>query len=117
MLRAQERCPACRLRTADAKKSLEVNSFTVSFVVHYGSKVHYDGVKNEEAVIQIWAMGWGPLRRALQKSAEEGTGGQTLPWLLCLRDRVARRLRPFRWRVTQTFTPAHSTISWSRRRP
>jgi hypothetical protein len=25
-----------------------------SYVVHYGGKVHYDGAKNEEAVIQVW---------------------------------------------------------------
>ena len=28
-----------------------------SYVVHYGGKVHYDGAKNEEAVIQVWDMG------------------------------------------------------------
>ncbi len=28
-----------------------------SFVVHYGNKVHYDGAKDEEAMIQIWGMG------------------------------------------------------------
>jgi hypothetical protein len=28
-----------------------------SYVVHYGGKVHYDGAKNEEAVIQVWGMG------------------------------------------------------------
>ncbi len=28
-----------------------------TYVVHYGSKVHYDGAKNEEVVIQVWGMG------------------------------------------------------------
>jgi quercetin dioxygenase-like cupin family protein len=28
-----------------------------SYVVHYGGKVHFDGAKNEEAVIQVWGMG------------------------------------------------------------
>ena len=28
-----------------------------SYVIHYGGKVHYDGAKNEEAVIQVWGMG------------------------------------------------------------
>jgi len=28
-----------------------------SYVVHYGNKIHYDGAKNEEAVIQVWGMG------------------------------------------------------------
>lgn len=28
-----------------------------SFVVHYGKQIHYDGAKNEDAVIQIWGMG------------------------------------------------------------
>ncbi len=28
-----------------------------SFVVHYGSKVHYDGAKDEDCVIEIHGMG------------------------------------------------------------
>jgi hypothetical protein len=28
-----------------------------SYVVHYGGKVHYDGAKDEETVIQVWGMG------------------------------------------------------------
>jgi hypothetical protein len=28
-----------------------------SYVIHYGGKIHYDGAKNEEAVIQVWGMG------------------------------------------------------------
>jgi len=28
-----------------------------SYVVHYGGKVHFDGAKDEEAVIQVWGMG------------------------------------------------------------
>ena len=28
-----------------------------SYVVHYGGKVHFDGAKNEETVIQVWGMG------------------------------------------------------------
>jgi hypothetical protein len=28
-----------------------------SFVVHYGKQIHYDGAKNEDAVIQVWGMG------------------------------------------------------------
>ena len=28
-----------------------------SYVIHYGGKIHYDGAKNEEAVIQVWGVG------------------------------------------------------------
>lgn len=28
-----------------------------SYVIHYANKIHYDGAKNEEAVIQVWGMG------------------------------------------------------------
>ena len=28
-----------------------------SYVIHYGGKVHYDGEKNEETIIQVWGMG------------------------------------------------------------
>jgi quercetin dioxygenase-like cupin family protein len=28
-----------------------------SYVVHYANKVHYDGAKAEEAIIQVWGMG------------------------------------------------------------
>ena len=25
-----------------------------SYVIHYGGKIHYDGAKNEETIIQVW---------------------------------------------------------------
>jgi quercetin dioxygenase-like cupin family protein len=28
-----------------------------SYVVHYANKVHYDGAKTEETIIQVWGMG------------------------------------------------------------
>ena len=28
-----------------------------SYVIHYANKVHYDGAKGEEVVIQAWGMG------------------------------------------------------------
>ncbi len=28
-----------------------------SYVIPYGGKIHYDGAKNEEAVIQVWGVG------------------------------------------------------------
>jgi hypothetical protein len=28
-----------------------------SYVVHYAGKVHYDGAKDEEVIIQVWGMG------------------------------------------------------------
>lgn len=28
-----------------------------SYVIHYANQPHYDGAKNEEAVIQVWGMG------------------------------------------------------------
>jgi oxalate decarboxylase/phosphoglucose isomerase-like protein (cupin superfamily) len=28
-----------------------------SYVIHYGNKIHYDGAKDEEVVIQVWGMG------------------------------------------------------------
>jgi hypothetical protein len=28
-----------------------------SDVIHYAGKVHYDGAKNEETIIQVWGMG------------------------------------------------------------
>ena len=28
-----------------------------SYVIHYAGKVHYDGAKDDEAVIQVWGMG------------------------------------------------------------
>src|SRR5262245_18298669 len=28
-----------------------------SYVIHYGGKVHYDGAKGEETVIQVWGIG------------------------------------------------------------
>ena len=28
-----------------------------SYVVHYANKIHYDGAKGEECIIQVWGMG------------------------------------------------------------
>ena len=28
-----------------------------SYVIHYANKIHYDGAKNEECVIQVWGIG------------------------------------------------------------
>ena len=28
-----------------------------SYVIHYANKIHYDGAKDEECVIQVWGMG------------------------------------------------------------
>jgi hypothetical protein len=28
-----------------------------SYVVHYAGKVHYDGAKGEETIIQVWGIG------------------------------------------------------------
>ena len=28
-----------------------------AYVIHYAGKVHYDGAKDEETVIQVWGMG------------------------------------------------------------
>ena len=28
-----------------------------SYVIHYGGKIHYDGAKDEETVIQVWGIG------------------------------------------------------------
>ena len=28
-----------------------------SYIIHCSNKVHYDGAKNDEAVIQVWGMG------------------------------------------------------------
>ncbi|PYN79705.1 MAG: hypothetical protein DMD96_17415 [Candidatus Rokuibacteriota bacterium] len=28
-----------------------------SYVIHYAGKVHYDGAKDEETIIQVWGMG------------------------------------------------------------
>ena len=28
-----------------------------SYVIHYGGKVHDDGAKDEETIIQVWGMG------------------------------------------------------------
>jgi quercetin dioxygenase-like cupin family protein len=28
-----------------------------SYVIHYGGKVHFDGAKDEETIIQVWSMG------------------------------------------------------------
>src|SRR5206468_1486179 len=28
-----------------------------SYVIHYGGKVHYDGAKDEETIIQVWGIG------------------------------------------------------------
>jgi hypothetical protein len=28
-----------------------------SYAIHYAGKLHYDGAKDEETVIQVWGMG------------------------------------------------------------
>ena len=28
-----------------------------TYVIHYAGKVHYDGAKDEETIIQVWGMG------------------------------------------------------------
>jgi quercetin dioxygenase-like cupin family protein len=28
-----------------------------SYVIHYANKIHYDGAKGEDAIIQVWGMG------------------------------------------------------------
>ena len=38
-----------------------------SYVIHYGGKVHYDGAKDEETIIQVW--GWARRRRRRPRSA------------------------------------------------
>ena len=30
---------------------------TGTYVIHYGGKVHYDGAKDQETIIQVWGMG------------------------------------------------------------
>ena len=39
-----------------------------SDVIHYAGKVHYDGAKNEETIIQVW--GWARPRPRRPRSAE-----------------------------------------------
>jgi len=38
-----------------------------SYVIHYANKVHYDGAKDEEAVIQVWGMGPATSTQAWKK--------------------------------------------------
>ena len=38
-----------------------------SYVIHYAGKIHYDGAKNEECVIQVWGMGPATSTPAEQK--------------------------------------------------
>jgi hypothetical protein len=38
-----------------------------SYVIHYAHKIHYDGAKNEECVIQVWGMGPATSTPAEQK--------------------------------------------------
>jgi hypothetical protein len=38
-----------------------------SYVVHYANKIHYDGAKDEEVVIQVWGMGPGTATPAEKK--------------------------------------------------
>jgi hypothetical protein len=38
-----------------------------SYVIHYANKIHYDGAKNEECVIQVWGMGPATSTPAEQK--------------------------------------------------
>jgi len=39
-----------------------------SYVVHYANKIHFDGAKNEECVIQVWGMGPATSTPAERKS-------------------------------------------------
>ena len=39
-----------------------------SYVVHYANKIHFDGAKNEECVIQVWGMGPATATPAERKS-------------------------------------------------
>ena len=39
------------------KGSNEVPVPAGSYVVHYANKVHYDGAKDEETIIQVWGIG------------------------------------------------------------
>jgi hypothetical protein len=38
-----------------------------TYVIHHGGEVHYDGAKNEEAIIQVW--GNGPVSTAAAGAA------------------------------------------------
>jgi hypothetical protein len=38
-----------------------------SYVIHYANKIHYDGAKDEECVIQVWGMGPATSTPAEQK--------------------------------------------------
>ena len=38
-----------------------------SYVIHYANKIHYDGAKNEECIIQVWGMGPATSTPAEQK--------------------------------------------------
>jgi len=38
-----------------------------SYVIHYANKIHYDGAKTEECVIQVWGMGPATSTPAEQK--------------------------------------------------
>ena len=38
-----------------------------SYVIHYANKIHYDGAKGEECVIQVWGMGPATSTPAEQK--------------------------------------------------
>ena len=39
-----------------------------SYVIHYANKIHFDGAKNEECVIQVWGMGPATSTPAERKS-------------------------------------------------
>jgi len=44
-----------------------------SYVIHYGGKVHYDGAKNEETIIQVWGMGPATSTPAERSRSELGS--------------------------------------------
>ena len=46
-----------RLDPAEVERQCERHAPDVLYVIHYAGKVHYDGAKAEETVIQVWGMG------------------------------------------------------------
>ena len=48
------------LRGGTIRALIRIGSLTApagSYVIHYAGKVHYDGAKDGETVIQVWGMG------------------------------------------------------------
>src|SRR5882762_4201871 len=58
-----------------------------SYVIHYGGKVHDDGAKTEETIIQVWGM--GPATSNAGREALTRSFGLTPPLALFQRDPVA----------------------------